>query len=921
MYILTIILLVINTYSFKFNNIKTINGFKQSNLTIRRKMTTSIVNTDDTTTFELNKEELSSYILNSYNKKEPEPTLIDIRTTSCLDFDVILNELRNFTVTSLGKALSSTQISNNANDVSLYYAMVQEITPQIDSIPLRSQMNIWGILRQIEVIGGAPEREDIINFARDIEEVNDIINFIIINQDKLSLFNDIVKQMELPEEIIEFFVDSFDDENNLDPIKYPEIGNLRQKAKSLRVQIISTIKSLLNDSKMKDKLADNGYLELEGRYCLMLKNTYKKGIGIVHGSSNTGRTLYIEPQEVVEATNELKTVLASLRTEENRVFYEMSRCISDHRDGIRRVMKAVAEIDIIRAKAQLGKKLNGVIPDVGDDGTFRCLDAKHPVLLLRGVNAIGNKVELEKDFPSLVISGPNAGGKTIVLKTVGLLVLMVKHSIPIPAKEGARVDIMDVMADIGDMQSVSGDLSTFSGHLVVCREMMKRARTFEGTSLVLLDEIGTGTDPAQGAALAQAVLEDLMNSDSRIIVTTHYQRIKELAADSESFQIAAMEFDNNVPTYRLRMGSIGESFALEAGKRMELPLDVLERANELLDDESRRIVALQQRLEEEVVIAKSKQLQAEKATKDMELLKLEVEASRTALEEELERVKKGATEEYLSDLREKEKRIEDLFNQLEQTVIQPIISNTMKSQKINELEEARKSVNAARIETETELVQQVVDKDDIAIPLEQGEPIEEGTELIVLEQGNLFGTRGRTSRRNKGRGRILMRVGGVEVKFERHLLGKPKKAGQLGFASQNKDNGELDTSKMSAKDKRLYEMLNEELVDPDKMLRQKRKKKDGNLVGVRVTSNTLDATKLNFDDLKSKISHFIEKIINKNDYGIFYIKHGTGKTADNTKTKIRTWLKKNGIIRYAKAASPSDGGDDYTIVELNLSEV
>ena len=881
-------------------------------------MTTSIENSDVTTS-ELNKEELSSFIFNS-NDKEAEPTLIDMRTTSCLDFDVILNELRNFTVTSLGKELSSTKISNNANDASLYYAMIQEITPQIDSIPLRSQMNIWGILRQIEVIGGAPEREDIITFARDIEEVKDIISFINTNQEKLSLFCDIVDEMELPEEIINFFVGSFDDDNNLDPVKYPEIGNLRQKAKSLRAQIISTIKQLLNDSKMKDKLADNGYLELEGRYCLMLKNTYKKGVGIVHGSSNTGRTLYIEPQEVVEATNELKTVLASLRTEENRVFYEMSRCISDHRDEIRRVMKAVAEIDIIRAKAQLGKKLNGVVPDVGDDGTFRCLDAKHPVLLLRGVDAIGNKVELEKDFPSLVISGPNAGGKTIVLKTVGLLVLMAKHSIPIPAKEGARVDIMDVMADIGDMQSVSGDLSTFSGHLVVCREMMKRARAFDGPSLILLDEIGTGTDPAQGAALAQAVLEDLMNSDSRIIVTTHYQRIKELAAESEAFQIAAMEFENNVPTYRLRMGSIGESFALEAGKRMELPSGVLERANALLDDESRRIVALQQRLEEEVTVAKAKQLEAEKATEEMELSKKEVEASRKALEEELERVKKGATEEYLSDLREKEKRIEELFYQLEQAVVQPITSNTMKSQKISEVEEARKSVNTARVETETELVQQVVNTDDIAVPLEQGEPIEEGTELIVLEQGNLFGTRGRTSRRNKGRGRVLMRVGGVEVKFERHLLGRPKHAGQLGFTSQNKD-GDVDTSKMSAKDKRLYQMLNDELVDPDKMLRQKRKKKDGNLVGVRVASNTLDATKVNIDDLKNKVGHFIEKIIHKNDYGIFYIKHGTGKSADNTKTKIRTWLKKNGIVRYAKAAAPSDGGDDFTVIELNLSNI
>jgi DNA mismatch repair protein MutS2 len=140
---------------------------------------------------------------------------------------------------------------------------------------------------------------------------------------------------------------------------------------------------------------------------------------------------------------------------------------------------------------------------VGNEGSIRCVDARHPVLLLRGTEPIGNKIELNQSATALVISGPNAGGKTIVLKTAGLFALMAKHAIPLPAKMGARVDFMQVMADIGDMQSVSGDLSTFSGHLVVCREMLSHAQSYTGHSLVLLDEIGTGTDPAQGAALAQ----------------------------------------------------------------------------------------------------------------------------------------------------------------------------------------------------------------------------------------------------------------------------------------------------------------------------------------------------------------------------------------------------------------------------------
>lgn len=140
---------------------------------------------------------------------------------------------------------------------------------------------------------------------------------------------------------------------------------------------------------------------------------------------------------------------------------------------------------------------------MGNEGSIRCVDARHPVLLLRGTEPIGNRIELNQSATALVISGPNAGGKTIVLKTAGLFALMAKHAIPLPTRQGARVDYMQVMADIGDMQSVSGDLSTFSGHLVVCREMLAHAQSYTGHSLVLLDEIGTGTDPAQGAALAQ----------------------------------------------------------------------------------------------------------------------------------------------------------------------------------------------------------------------------------------------------------------------------------------------------------------------------------------------------------------------------------------------------------------------------------
>eukprot|EP01035_Chromulina_nebulosa_P019183 gene19183-25029_t len=286
---------------------------------------------------------------------------------------------------------------------------------------------------------------------------------------------------------------------------------------------------MIRSEDMKEKLSDSGYVEMDGRFCLMIKNTYKKGIGVVHSSSNTGRSLYVEPFAIVEPTNEMRSTLVQIKIEENKILYDMMKCISKHINDIKRALNAVAEVDVFRAKAKLGKILNGIIPEVGNEGQIRCVNAKHPVLLLRGVNPIDNKIVLNESASALVISGPNAGGKTVILKMAGLFALMAQHSIPIPAKYGARIDLLNVMADI--------------------------------------DEIGTGTDPAQGAALAQAILEELVNLNARVIVTTHYNRIKELASKDHRFSIAAMEFIDNKPTYRLKLGYIGESYALEADLR------------------------------------------------------------------------------------------------------------------------------------------------------------------------------------------------------------------------------------------------------------------------------------------------------------------------------------------------------------------
>lgn len=880
---------------------------------------------------------------------------VDKRTIECLDFNFLLNALKKNTVTVLGAKTCGNYSTNDPTQANRQYAMVEELNNQIGVLPLFSKLDLWPLLQTIELNSSPPEREDLSRFSGDMNQLFTLHKFLVDNGDSLPLFEEIKGRLELPLELFETFNEAFDSEDNLNEEKFPVLRDLRSRIDGLRGRIIQTIQSLMSATEMKEKIADTGYTEIDGRFCLMLKNTYKKGVGIVHGSSNTGRTIYVEPMAVVEPTNEMKTLIAEFRAEESAIFFEMCQSIARNREVIKASAEAAAELDIYHAKAKLGRTINGIIPEVGAEGRIQCLNARHPVLLLRAAAAgardpasavVGNNMELHQGKTALVISGPNAGGKTIVLKTCGLFALMAKHALPVPCEpRGARVDLFaEVMADIGDMQSVSGDLSTFSGHLTICRQMLLIAkkrhqevqrgeeRLGEGSvhnrCLVLLDEVGTGTDPAQGAALAQAVLEELVELGSRVMVTTHYQRIKELAAHDQRFQIAAMEFIDNKPTYRLRPGSIGESFALEAAKRLQLPEDVLIRANALLDDESRRLIALQERLEQETAAARVKQTEFTQKLKELGEREAAITRAKEKLEVQIEKIREGKTAEFLTELREKEQELEELMLRARSIVSSPSSSsfgeNGVSPAKM--LSEARDSLRAQRVETEKGVVDKQVQQLE-ADPLQPGQPLEIGTTLIIMEPGNLYGTRAVVIQRNKGRGRVLVRVAGAELKMDRHLLGVPQVdstfAGKLSLLSEAGEEKEL-----TAKERRLRKIIEEELVDTDKLLATNKAARKqalrGRLVGAtRTAANTLDLREVDsLATAQEKTKEFFRRVVGAEEHQytealVLFIQHGVHSAY---KDKFRGWLKKYPLVDRIQPAELAQGGDAVTAVEMLLSD-
>jgi DNA mismatch repair protein MutS2 len=394
--------------------------------------------------------------------------------------------------------------------------------------------------------------------------------------------------IDLRPDLVDLFAPAFDPDGSLSAAAFPELGPLRSSIRDLHASIRSTLEALVHGDALDDVLQDRFVTMRSDRYVVPIKAHAKRwDLGIVHGTSGSGRTVFVEPREVVELNNRLRLAEAALAAEERRILAWLSRELGGSAPEVERALDAALTIDLITARAGLALRLRAVRPAVGGDGTLSLLAARHPVLVLRGVDVVPSDVSLDADHPALVITGPNAGGKTVALKTVGLCALLVAHGMFVPAAEGTRVDhFTDLRALVGDHQGVMADLSSFSSHLVGVRAMLEAAGP---GALLLADELGSGTDPAQGGALARAVIERLVETGARLVVTTHDAQPKALAIVDERVRVAAVEYRDGRPTWRLRIGVAGESHALDAARRAGLPEAVITRAEALLGDGERAL--------------------------------------------------------------------------------------------------------------------------------------------------------------------------------------------------------------------------------------------------------------------------------------------------------------------------------------------
>ena len=427
----------------------------------------------------------------------------------------------------------------------------------------------------------------------------------------------------------------------------PQLATIRRKIRSASSRAREQLEKMVRSPVTQKYLQDPIITMRDGRFVVPVKAECRGDVpGLVHDTSSSGATVFVEPMAVVEANNEVRVLLSQEQAEMERILAELSAEAGNFASGIISGYKEAVELNLIFAKANLGYKMKATLPLVNDEGKIELKRARHP--LIDKEKVVPTDIELGLHFDTLVITGPNTGGKTVSLKTVGLLTLMAMCGLLLPVADNSQISIFNhVLADIGDEQSIEQSISTFSAHMTNIIKIFEQA---DASSLILLDELGAGADQIEGAALAMSILEALRRKGTRIAATTHYAELKAYALQTEGVENACCEFDVTTlrPTYRLLIGVPGRSNAFAISLRLGMDPEIVEHARELVSSENTRfedvvqsLETSRQRLEEERKEAQRQRLEAEEASRAAKERKDAIDAQ---ADREMEEARRRASE-------------------------------------------------------------------------------------------------------------------------------------------------------------------------------------------------------------------------------------------------------------------------------------
>ena len=578
---------------------------------------------------------------------------MDDRTLRVLEFNSIREMLKEQAVCAqtreLCGALLPVENIYEARELLSFTSEAESLIIKKGTPPISPVRNVLGAAKR-SAAGGTLSMSELLSVAHTLRMARGLLRYF--EEDGYSdlfptlnnLFSTLTENKKLENAI---FSAILSDEEMADDAS-AELLAIRRKMRSLN----SKIRDVLNDmvhSPSYANLLQEPIVSMRGdRYVIPVKSEHKGQVpGVVHDSSASGATLFVEPMAAVEINNKLRELHSQEKDEIERILMELSSFVSEYADEVSTNYKTIIDLDFAFAKGKLSRKMNASVPELNHDGIINIKKGRHPLIDAKKV--VPTDIYLGKDFDTLVITGPNTGGKTVSLKTLGLFTLMAQSGLAIPAGSGSQISVFDsVFADIGDEQSIEQSLSTFSAHMTNIIKILDNANY---NSLILFDELCSGTDPTEGAALAIAILERARSLGAKVAATTHYSEIKLYALSTDRVENAACEFDvaSLRPTYKLLIGVPGKSNAFAISKRLGLSDDVIDRARELIDGENTRFEDVITSLEEHRAKAQQELDEATEAKAQSLAQKQEAEKERSRI--------KAQREKLLNDARRDAKKI------------------------------------------------------------------------------------------------------------------------------------------------------------------------------------------------------------------------------------------------------------------------
>jgi DNA mismatch repair protein MutS2 len=444
-----------------------------------------------------------------------------------------------------------------------------------------------------------------------------------------------------------------------------KLKEIRGRLNRERNRLRSTIQSVMRRVSKKGMTSDEGPTIRNGRMVIPIQAEFKRKVdGFIHDVSSTGQTIYLEPVEALQINNEIRQLESEEQREIERILRELTAEVGKYSDTLQGNIPIIGQFDAIHARVKLGLNLDGSIPELSSDGSLNLIRAMNPNLMLKNLSlkepepVVPLNLELKPEELALVITGPNAGGKSVAMRTVGMLNLMLQSGFPIPVQPDSKIPILNgIYIDIGDDQSIENDLSTFSSRLQWMRATLKKLKK---NSLVLIDEAGSGTDPEEGGALFQAFVERVIEVGARVIVTTHHGSLKVFAHEHEKVVNGAMEFNqkNLTPTYRFKKGYPGSSYAFEIADRLELPKEVMRRARDLLGEKRDAMGDLLVSLEEKMQESEQLKREYEKRLSSIEKREKDYEEHQKNIKNKREKILEKAYKDAEEIMKGANQRIE-----------------------------------------------------------------------------------------------------------------------------------------------------------------------------------------------------------------------------------------------------------------------